>query len=178
MDVDLRAMTRSDLPQLLDWLCEPEVGRWFLASTPWTLDVVEARYGPRLDGTIRDRMFVVTVDGAPIGFVQDYRIADHPEYALLTSQPDAVGVDYAIGDPSWRGRGVGRRMLERWIDVAGEGYPEAPSYFAAPDHRNLASRRLLRSVGFVEGLWFDEPQADGSTATVVGHSLSVASVLG
>jgi hypothetical protein len=33
-------------------------------------------------------------------------------------------------------------------------------------------------VGFTEGTWFDEPQRDGSTATVVGHTYVVPSMLG
>ena len=50
--------------------------------------------------------------------------------------------------------------------------------FAAPDHANAASLRILDKVGFVRGTWFDEPQRDGTTATVVGCTLDVRSVLG
>ena len=31
------------------------------------------------------------------GFCQDYRISDHPEFALLCGHPEAVGFDYALG---------------------------------------------------------------------------------
>ena len=48
------------------------------------------------------------------------------------------------------------------------------TYFAAPDHRNAASLRVLDKVGFVRGTWFDEPQPDGTTATMVGCTLDVA----
>ena len=57
-------------------------------------------------------------------------------------------------------------------------FPEAGSYFAAPDHRNVASLRVLAKAGFTQGLWFDEPQADGTTTTVVGCTLDVARVIG
>ena len=53
-------------------------------------------------------------------------------------------------------------------------FPDATSYFAAPDHRNEASLRVLDKVGFTEGIWFDEPQADGIVDTVVGCTLDVA----
>jgi aminoglycoside 6'-N-acetyltransferase len=176
--VGLRSMTPADLPDLLRWRREPHVARWFAESGPVTLEMIEDRYGRRIDGDEPTRMFIVTVGGGPVGFLQDYRISDHPEFAVLAPDPDAIGVDYSIGDPTWVGRGVGLGMLHRWFDVAQAGYPDAATYFAAPDHRNIASRRLLLKAGFVEGLWFDEPQRDGSTATVVGHSLDVASVLG
>ena len=176
--VDLRPMTRAELPDLLGWLLAPHVARWFPSARPWTGELVERRYGPRIDGDTPDRMFVVTVEGAPVGFLQDYRVGDHPEFALLTAQPDAIGVDYAIGEPEQLGRGVGLAMLRCWFALARAGYPGAATYFAAPDHRNVASRRLLLAAGFVEGLWFDEPQADGTTATMVGHTREVTAVLG
>jgi hypothetical protein len=33
-------------------------------------------------------------------------------------------------------------------------------------------------VGFEQGSWFDEPQRDGSVATVVGCTLDLARVVG
>jgi RimJ/RimL family protein N-acetyltransferase len=139
---------------------------------------VETRYGPRIDGQEPTRMWVVEANGRSVGMMQDYRISDHPEFAVLTPDPAAIGVDYLIGEPAWLGRGIGKGMLRRWFTVARAGYPDAATYFAAPDHRNVASRRLLARVGFTEGAWFDEPQTDGSVATLVGHSLAVATVLG
>jgi hypothetical protein len=103
--------------------------------------------------------------------VQDYRIGDHPDYALLTGSPDAVGLDYAIGAPAFVGRGIGTRAL--WVylrDVVRSGYPDAGEFFAAPDHRNAASLRVLDKLGFARGLWFDEPQCDGRVDTGVGCS--------
>lgn len=176
--VGLRAMTRGDLPDLLRWRLAPHVARWFAESGPLTAASIEQRYGARIDGRAAVRMWVVEANGRSVGFVQDYRIRDFPETAMLTPDPDAIGVDYVIGEKAWTGRGVGTLMLRRWFDVARAGYPDATTYFAAPDHRNVTSRRLLLRAGFVEGTWFDEPQPDGTMATVVGHSLDVPSVLG
>jgi RimJ/RimL family protein N-acetyltransferase len=171
-------MTRADLVDVLRWRQAPHVARWFVGSGPVTEAAIAARYGPRIDGTDPTRMWIVEVDDGPIGFLQDYRIRDHPEFAMLAPDPDAIGVDYLIGEEAWLRRGLGSEMLHRWFELARTGYPDASTYFAAPDHRNVASRRLLCHVGFTEGIWFDEPQPDGSVATLVGHSLAVASVLG
>jgi len=176
--VGLRAMTRADLSDVLRWRQAPHVARWFAESVPVTAELVERRYGPRVAGQEPIRMWVVEANGRSVGFLQDYRISDYPESALLAPAPDAVGLDYVVGEVAWLQRGVGTRMLRKWCDVAHAYYPGATTYFAAPDHRNLASRRLLLKVGFSEGTWFDEPQPDGSVATVVGHSLAIASVLG
>lgn len=176
--VGLRAMTRADLPDVLRWRQAPHVARWFVASGPVTAETIEERYGARIDGDVLTRMWVVEANGRSVGLLQDYRISDHPEFAVLTPDPDAIGVDYLIGEEAWVGRGVGLRMLHRWFDLARAGYPDATTYFAAPDHRNVASRRLLVRAGFVEGTWFDEPQPDGSVATLVGHTRLCDSVLG
>jgi aminoglycoside 6'-N-acetyltransferase len=63
-------------------------------------------------------------------------------------------------------------------DIVWPAYPDALEFFAAPDHRNAASRRLLAKLGFSEGMWFDVPNALGGADTVVGCSLDVAKVIG
>jgi RimJ/RimL family protein N-acetyltransferase len=176
--VDLRAMTHGDLPSLARWLREPHVQRWWHGDGEPTLAHVRARYGPRVDGRTPTRMWVVEVNGRSVGFVQDYRIRDHPGFALLTPDPDAVGVDYAFGEPLWAGRGLGARMLWAWMVGARRRHPDATAYFAAPHHANAASLRVLDKVGFTQGTWFDEPQRDGTTSTVVGCTLDVRRVLG
>ena len=176
--VALRAMTRGDLPDVSRWRQEEHVRRWFDGDGEPDLDSVTARYGPRIDGMSPTRMWVLEVNGRSVGFCQDYRIRDHPEFAVLTPDPDAVGVDYAIGDPRFVGRGIGIRMLWTWLCAARRRYPDVSHYFSAPDHRNAASLRVLEKVGFRPGTWFDEPQRDGGVATVVGCTFDVATVLG
>ena len=176
--LDLRTMTRGDLPVLAEWLRAPHVRRWWHADGEPTDARVAARYGPRVDGDTPTRMWVVEVNGRSIGFVQDYRIRDYPDFALLAPDADALGIDYAIGDLHRVGRGLGVRVLWAWMLRARRDLPEIGSYFAAPDHRNLASLRILAKAGFVQGTWFDEPQRDGTTSTAVGCTLDVRRVLG
>lgn len=176
--LDLRTMTRGDLPVLAEWLRAPHVRRWWHADGEPSDARVVARYGPRVDGDTPTRMWVVEVNGRSIGFVQDYRIRDYPDFALLAPDADALGLDYAIGDPHRVGRGLGVRVLWAWMLRARRDLPEVGSYFAAPDHRNLASLRILAKAGFVQGTWFDEPQRDGTTSTAVGCTLDVRRVLG
>jgi aminoglycoside 6'-N-acetyltransferase len=175
--IAIRAMTRGDLPDVARWRAADHVRRWFATGEP-TLAMVEAKYGADIDGTTPTRMWVLELNGRSIGFVKDYLIGDYPDYAVLGPDPEAIGVDYAIGEPAWVGRGLGVRMLWAWMKRARARFPEATTYFAAPDHRNVASLRILRKAGFAEGLWFDEPQEDGSVSTMVGHTLDVTTVIG
>lgn len=176
--LSFRPLTRADLRDVVRWTREPHVAQWWNdgAVTP---EAAEQHYGPAIAGTDPIRVWVVEVNGRSVGFVQDYLIADHPDYALLTAHPDAVGLDYVLGVPSLVNRGLGTRMLWQLLrDVVRPHYPGSPLYFAAPDHRNAASLRVLDKLGFKQGLWFDEPQPDGTVDTVVGCALKVKRVFG
>jgi len=176
--VALRPMTRGDLPHLVRWLNAEHVHRWYAVDGEPTPEWVKENYGPDIDGKTPVTFWVIEVNGRSIGFCQDYRISDEPEYALLTPDPDAIGFDYAIGEPAFVGRGIGPRMAWVWLTSIQRRYPGATVCFAAPDHRNAASLRMLAKVGFEQGTWFDEPQPDGSTTTMVGCSLDLRRVLG
>ena len=176
--VAVRAMTRGDLVDVVRWRQSEHIGRWWASEGPPTRERIEQRYGPDIDGMSPTRIWVAEVNGRSVGFVQDYRISDEPDYALLTPDPDAIGFDYAIGEPAFVGRGIGPRMAWVWLSSIPRRYPGATACFAAPDHRNAASLRMLAKVGFEQGTWFDEPQPDGSTTTMVGCSLDLRRVLG
>lgn len=176
--VAIRAMTRGDLPDVTRWRRAEHVRRWWESLGEPTPELVEERYGPRIDGMTPTRMWVAEINGRSVGFIQDYRVGDYPEYAVLGPDPDAIGVDYAIGEPEWVGRGLGVQVLWAWMLRTHHRLPDATTYFAAPDHRNAASLRILAKAGFVEGVWFDEPDQRGGTETHVGCTLDVAQVLG
>ncbi len=176
--VTVRAMTRGDLGDVWRWRRSEHVQRWWQESGDLTESAIEAKYGPRIDGATPTRMWVAEVNGRSVGFVQDYRIADYPEFALLCPDPTAVGVDYAVGEVGWTGRGIGTRSLWVWMLRTRHRFPHVSAYFAAPDHRNEASLRLLDKLGFTRGVWFDEPASGGAVATVVGCTLEVSRVLG
>lgn len=173
----VRPMTPGDFPEVSRWVSRPHVARWW--DEHRSPEQVEAYYGPALRGEDPTRMWVWEVNGRSVGFSQDYRISDHPDYALLTARPDAIGIDYALGEPAFVGRGLGTSLL--WVflrDIVWPAYPGVAEFFAAPDHRNAVSLRVLAKLGFVQGVWFDEPVSAGRVDTVIGCALDVAQVIG
>jgi aminoglycoside 6'-N-acetyltransferase len=174
----LRPMTHGDLDLVTRWRDGEAVRRWWQIGQEQTLEQIRRMYAERIEGRSPTRMWMVEVNGRSIGFVQDYRIGDYPEYAVLAPDPDALGLDYAIGADEWRGRGLGPAVIWAWMRGARERHPGVTSYVAAPDHRNRASLRILAKAGFTEGTWFDDPQSDGSVHTVIGCTLDVRRVIG
>ena len=172
----LRPMTEGDLADVTRWVNAPHVTRWW--DEHRRPEQVRAHYGPGVRGEEAVRYWVWEVNGRSVGFSQDYRIADHPGFALLCGRPDAVGFDYVIGEDAFVGRGLGTRLL--WVhlrDFVVPAYDGVQELFAAPDHRNARSLRVLDKLGATRGLWFDEPRANGGVDTVVGCSIDVRRVL-
>lgn len=172
----VRPMTVGDFPDVVRWVNAPHVARWWDSNR--SAEQVAAYYGPGVRGEDPTRFWIWEVNGRSIGFAQDYRIADSPEYALLCGSPEAVGFDYAIGEHAYLGRGLGTSLL--WVflrDIVAPAYPDCDELFAAPDHRNAASLRILTKLGATQGFWFDEPQPDGRVDTVIGCSIDVAKIL-
>ncbi len=172
----LRPLTEGDLGDLTRWINMPHVATWWEGRR--SAEQVAAHYTPGIRGERAVRHWVWEVNGRSVGFCQDYRIADHPEFALLCGRPDAIGFDYVIGEPAFVDRGLGTKLL--WVflrDIVVPAYDAASELFAAPDHRNTRSLRVLEKLGATRGLWFDEPKSDGSVDTVVGCSIDVKRVL-
>ena len=174
--VSVRAMTLADLPAVTTWRDAEHVRRWFPLSVPVTTATIKDQYAPAIAGTTPTRLWTVEAHDHAIGFLQAYRLRDYPEYGLLAPDPDAVGVDFALGDPDAIGRGLGVRMLWHWLPELGQHWPGTTQFFAAPSHRNTASLRMLAKAGFTQGIWFDHPQPDGSVETVVGCTLELARI--
>jgi hypothetical protein len=104
--ISFRSLERSDFPLLQDWLSAPHVAVW------WNERIdpvsVEAKYGPRVDGTEPTHVFVVEQEGTPIGWIQWYLWADYPEHARqVGAEPGSAGIDLAIGKLEMTGLGLG-----------------------------------------------------------------------
>ncbi len=148
--VELRPLARADLPLLCRWLAEPLVARW------WDEDpspaAVEQRYGPSVDGTDPTRVYLGVHDGEPFGLVQVYRFDDEPEYtAELTPvcavPPGALSVDYLVGEPAARGRGLGAAMIAAAVARGFADHPDAADVLVPVALGNEASWRALRRAG-------------------------------
>ena len=148
MAISLRPMTEEDLPGIVAWLRMPHVARWWTPDT--TAEAELAKYRLRIgpDGLKDTIMLTVLQDGLPIGWCQWYRWADYPdEEAAMGARDGEAGMDYAIGDPSWIGRGTGTELIAVLVSEIRRQHPGA-GMLVGPDAANTASRRVLEKNGF------------------------------
>lgn len=145
--VSFRPLASADLPALVGWQRAPHVARWFGGQLD--LAAAQRKYGPRIAGESPTRVHVAAVAGQDAGFLQHYRVGDYPDYAAATGLPDAVGIDYAIGDAGLTRRGLGPQLVWAYIrDVVRPAHPAARHVLASPDAANVPSIRALEKAGF------------------------------
>jgi aminoglycoside 6'-N-acetyltransferase len=150
MDIVFRRLERSDLALVGTWLSQPHVARWWREGHD--PEALEARYGPCIDGTDPTEVRVTECDGEPIGLVQRYDVADHPDWARTIASTGlgerAAGMDYLIGDEARTGHGLGPLILARFVEETWARYPEATAVAVAMQQANRASWRAVEKCGF------------------------------
>ena len=163
-----RRLTADDLPLLARWLADPIVARWWNHDS--TVEGVERDFGASVRGEEPGEDLVVSLDGRPVGLVQRSLIHDYPEdlaeFTDLVDVPEgAVELDYLIGEPALRGRGLGSRMIAALVRDTWASRPATPAILVAVVAANAASWRALEKAGLrriAEGPMTPENPADGS----------------
>ena len=142
-------MTEADLPLLHRWLEQPHV-REFYNREPRTLEEVSARYLGRIRGEVPTEPYLAILDEVPIGYLQTYRIADHPDYArAIEVGDDTAGVDMLIGEPEHAHRGLGAALLRQFVDEIVWPVTGATACWIGPAVHNTIAIRAYAKAGFV-----------------------------
>jgi aminoglycoside 6'-N-acetyltransferase len=154
--VELRRLSREDFPLLSRWLAEPLVARWW--DDDAHPEAVERQYGPTVDGDDPTAVYLGVHGGRPIGLVQVYAFADEPGSlaelaAICPVPPGALSIDYLIGEPDARGRGLGAAMIAAAVERAFADHPDAQDVLVPVVAGNTASWRALERAG---ATWYAE----------------------
>ena len=148
MTLTFRRTTDDDLPLLHRWLNEPGVVEWWEGDDVSWEGVVRDYGSDRGDGTDH---FLALLDDRPVGWIQTWSPDD--------GAADTIGIDYLIGEPADRGRGLGAEMIRTFVTTELAGWRRIT---ADPERANVASVGALRNAGFVpEGdlMVFERPEA-------------------
>jgi len=150
---DFRRLVDADLPVLVTWMAADHAQPWF-GEEPRTAELARQHYADELAGTSATRMWIASLAGRQIGWVQDYPVVAYDDYAVRVQDLTAVAFDYLIGEPDLVGRGVGTQLVTTFCrEVLCRDYPDAPRFVASPDVRNARSIHVLEKCGFTQGLW-------------------------
>jgi RimJ/RimL family protein N-acetyltransferase len=145
--ISFRSLERSDFPLLQEWLAAPHVANWWRERPD--LASVEAKYGPRVDGTEPTHVFVVEHEGRPIGWIQWHLWADYPEHARqLGAAPSSAGIDLAIGEVGMTGLGLGPFAIREFTNQFVFVNPAVCAVVTDPEESNLRSLRAFKRAGF------------------------------
>jgi aminoglycoside 6'-N-acetyltransferase len=149
--VELRRVTRADFPLLARWLASPPVARWW--NHEWTAVAIERDFGPSADGLEPNEDWLAVVDGEPVGLIQRSRVDDYAEnlrdFSSITDvPPEAMTLDYLLGDPARLGRGIGTAMIAAMVERTWADHPAAPAVLVSVVAANVASWRALEKAGF------------------------------
>jgi aminoglycoside 6'-N-acetyltransferase len=148
-------MTADDLVVVGRWLREPHVVRWWLPGSTAEAELGEMGSKVSASENHPTRMLMVVEGGSAepaggrrIGWCQWYPYDAYPvEAGAVGAQPGDCGIDYAIGDPTAVGRGLGTQLIAALVKEVRRHYPDC-GVIVDPDARNTASRRVLERNGF------------------------------
>jgi RimJ/RimL family protein N-acetyltransferase len=117
MDITLREFTRDDVPQLIEWVNSggPDFFvRW--AGTAFDYPLTEAQLEAHLaeaEGPERTRRVFAAVDSAT------GEVVGHAELSRVDRKNRSATISrLLVGEPSARGKGVGRQIVSGVLDVA------------------------------------------------------------
>jgi aminoglycoside 6'-N-acetyltransferase len=135
-----RPALRQDLPMLERWLRAPEVVRWW--GDP---DEQAALLRADLDEPAMV-MRIVSLDGRPFAYAQDYAVHSWPQPHFAHLPVGARAIDTFIGEPDMVGRGHGGAYLRLLAErLRAEG---APVVAIDPDLDNVRALRAYAKAGF------------------------------
>jgi aminoglycoside 6'-N-acetyltransferase len=148
-DIAFRPVSPGDLAMLGEWMRRPHWRDWWgdpYVELGYVSDMIEGR-DPTCDP------FLFDLDGEPSGYIQVWRIGPHqtPEWAndnpwLMALPASAVGVDLSIANPEQLSRGVGSRVLRRFVEQI--AMPRGAPVIIDPDPENGRAVAAYRKAGF------------------------------
>ncbi len=139
--IEFAPLTEGDLPLVEEWLRREHVADWWRDP----MEVAIERRRAAIEGRRLVDHYLIVVDDRPVGMIQTYVVADHPEWdEIVQVGPDAAGVDLFIGEVELIGRGLGAQVIDAFVrDVV-----TAKAVVATVEEANRRSWRAFEKAGF------------------------------
>ena len=132
----LRPLAHADMPAILAMFADDDVARWWTSPPEEIADIIdEPSVWP----------YLVSLDGAPIGYFQIYHANPEPFWADFGVPPETFGLDMFL---TVQGKGLGTRMVRTAIAHIWRA-PRASRIQIDPDPDNPRAIRAYEKAGFV-----------------------------
>lgn len=119
----------------------------FWSDRPPDAEALEDKYGRRIDGRAPIRVYIVSVEGVDVGFVQWCLASRYAWWPTELGMADAVAIDGLIGDHRFLHRGLAPQGLLRFANlVRAELGPV--TLVATTARANQPACRTLERAGF------------------------------
>src|SRR6476646_5538468 len=148
MRIGFRRLDADDLQQVFLWLIRPHVAKGYAAAPGSFMEVV-AKFGPRTRDDNVVRAYMVSIDGRDAGYIQAYDVAAFGDYARsLECEPGTACMDLFIGEEGLAGRGLGARVIDRFVNEVVLADASVRACIAGPGEGNRAAIRAFEKAGF------------------------------
>lgn len=132
-----RKVTMDALPMLLEWQAQPHVREWWDSDEPYDQEELS---DPRVS------RFIVSSDGRPFAFMQDYSVHGWEEHHFAHLPKGARGIDQYIGDAMMIGAGHGTAFIGARLSVLFDR--GAPVIATDPHPDNERAIAVYKKLGF------------------------------
>lgn len=125
MEISFHSLKEDDLSLLHSWFQEPTIKNWYAFGKCFSLDDIKKKYLPRIQGKDKTPSYIVNLHNKSIGFIQYYALSDHLPSGITDqnsklfeiAKPEKIcGIDIFIADSKWRGVGLGKQIMNQFID--------------------------------------------------------------
>jgi aminoglycoside 6'-N-acetyltransferase len=108
---------------LYHWFQEPTINQLYACSETWSLNDINRKYLPRIQGKENIPSFIVYLHDQPIGFIQYYCLTEHFPEGIQDDNPlfrhysanKIAGIDMFIAKSQHRGKGIGEKIINKFI---------------------------------------------------------------
>ena len=146
--VTFRLLEKKDLPLLHKWLNNSYMKPYYQPN-PISLEEVIIKYSPRIEGSAAIFCHLALLEQQPFGKIQCYKNSDWTDYASEINLFDGISVDYFIGEPSHLRLGLGKQMLDKYIqNIVFKLFAAENKCYICHDEANLGAIKCSQSAGF------------------------------
>ena len=156
MNITFAPLEEKHFSNLLTWLNQPHVSKWYGELNTWTRKDIDDKYRTYIDSyKIEDGIkktiyaYIIECDGQPIGYIQYYNAYDFNTegYKVFDSLPKSLAaIDLFIGEISCIGKGIGPQCVKLFLTQY--VWPHFDYCLVDPDARNAGALKAFERAGF------------------------------